>query len=185
MSKESQEWYEKTNELEKGFPQSEVPFNLACMYIKRVIRYIDKNTNISPWIPFPKNDYFKKYPKMTKASNRRKYCCFYKRSKYKGVWQVQTKGYQGWNRYWSGWHNIVHHMAHRIIADHTAEHAVLEYKLTQFVYDWGFVDKHLEIDSKKEIDEYHNWINNRDKEDLSAQIESDFYKYQTKGDCYA
>jgi hypothetical protein len=146
MSIESQDWYLKTNELEKDFPKSEVPYNLACSYIKKVIRYINKETNIKPYMSFPKNDASKKYPKMKKASNRRKYCCLYILHRNGGAWQIQTKGYGSISRYWSGWHNIVHAMSHRIIRNHTAEHSVLEYKLTKFVFDWGYADKHKQLE---------------------------------------
>jgi hypothetical protein len=76
----------------------------------------------------------------SKAKANTKYCYFY--TGRNGTWIIQTKGYGRFKKY-SGWHNIIHGLAHKIIRNHTAEHAILEYKLSQFVKDWGYADKHI------------------------------------------
>ena len=134
MSKESREWYNLTNEVQASLPQSEVPYNLAISYVKRVVKYINKNTNHRLWSE----------PKFSKAKASTKYCYFY--TGRNGTWIIQTKGYGRFKKY-SGWHNIIHGLAHKIIRNHTAEHAILEYKLSQFVKDWGYADKHIKTET--------------------------------------
>ncbi len=133
MSKESMEWYNLTNEVQTLLPQSEVPYDLAISYIKRVVKYINKNTKYRLWAE----------PKFSKAKANTKYCYFY--TGRNGTWIIQTKGYGRWKHY-SGWHNIIHSLAHKIIRNHTAEHSILEYKLSQFVKDWGYADNHIKTE---------------------------------------
>ena len=111
MSKESLEWYKKTNEIANSLPQT-------------------------------------KYPKMKKASNRRLFCNLYCNPRNKNAWQISGKPYgkaQNYLEDYSGWHNIIHALAHRIIRLHTPEHSVLEYKLCKFVKEWGYAEKHQKL----------------------------------------
>ena len=155
MSKESKEWYIKTNEIQDSLPTTEVPFNLACSYIKQVIRFCNKTPKYNPWMEFPKNDYLSKYPRMAKASKASTRSCLYmtkrkhlcKRPRL-ASWVICGKPVgkaQGYIKEYTGWHDIVHNMAHRIIRNHTAEHSVLEYKLSLFVKEWGYAEKHLKL----------------------------------------
>tara|TARA_R110001592_G_C12863163_1_gene723028 strand:- start:392 stop:727 length:336 start_codon:yes stop_codon:yes gene_type:complete len=104
---------------------------------------------------FPKNDYLSKYPRMAKASKASTRSCLYmtkrkhlcKRPRL-ASWVICGKPVgkaQGYIKEYTGWHDIVHNMAHRIIRNHTAEHSVLEYKLSLFVKEWGYAEKHLKL----------------------------------------